>query len=171
VIVGTWNVENLFRPESDGGTDDAQVYEQTLARLAQMIEQINVDVLAVEEVSDAEALEDLRRRLPGTWHAETSTFFDPQRTIRVGFLSRLELHDIEQVHAFPPSPAPVQVGDNNEMTNTMGRGTLRVRGLEDIAPGLLGHEAARACVGDALGRGLILPPDAPRDRGDVTIAP
>jgi hypothetical protein len=60
-----------------------QVYEQKLAGLAQMIEQINVDVLAVEEVGDAEALDDLRRRLPGTWQAETSTFFDPQRTIRV----------------------------------------------------------------------------------------
>lgn len=127
MIVGTWNLENLFRPESIGGTDDVQVYEQKLAELARTIEQINVDVLAVEEVGDAQALEDLRRRLPGTWHAETSTFFDPRRTIRVGFLSRLALHDIEQVHAFPPGLAPVQVGDNDEMTNTMGRGALRVR--------------------------------------------
>jgi hypothetical protein len=34
VIVGTWNLENLFRPESSGGTDDAQVYEQKQGAVA-----------------------------------------------------------------------------------------------------------------------------------------
>jgi endonuclease/exonuclease/phosphatase family metal-dependent hydrolase len=127
VIVGTWNLENLFRPEDDGGTDDAQVYEQKLDGLARVIGETNVDVLAVQEVGDPAALEDLRRRLPGGWHAATSTVFEPRRPIRVGFLSRLALHDVEDVRDFPPKLAPVQVGDDDTVTAMMGRGALRVR--------------------------------------------
>lgn len=127
MIVGTWNLENLFRPESDGGTDDVHVYETKLAGLAHVIKETNVDVLAVQEVGDPAALEDLRERLAGTWHIATSTFFDPNRPIRVGFLSQLALHDIENVRDFPAGLEPVQVGDGGAMTSTMGRGALRVR--------------------------------------------
>lgn len=127
MIVGTWNVENLFRPASVGGTDDEQVYEQKLAGLARMIEAVDVDVLALQEVGDLDALEDLRRRLPGTWHAVTSTFFAAERPIRVGFLSRLALGEVEHVHEFPRGLEPVQVGDRGQMARAMGRGALRVR--------------------------------------------
>lgn len=57
---------------------------------------------------DPEALEDLRELLDGDWQIETSDFPDGRR-IRVGFLSRLELAEVEQVPEFPEHLAPVQV--------------------------------------------------------------
>ncbi len=103
MIVGTWNLENLFRPSSEDGPGDEQAYEAKLAELARVIGEIDPDVLAIQEVGDPEALEDLRERLDGDWHTETSEFPDA-RGIRVGFLSRLALTEVEQVREFPEHP-------------------------------------------------------------------
>jgi endonuclease/exonuclease/phosphatase family metal-dependent hydrolase len=67
VIVGTWNLENLFRPGADAGPTDEQAYDAKLTELARVIDQISPDVLAVQEVGDPAALADLRRRLDGDW--------------------------------------------------------------------------------------------------------
>jgi len=71
-----------------------------------VIAEIEPDVLAVQEVGDPEAIEDLRERLDGDWHTETSELseFSDARGIRVGFLSRLALIEVEQVHEFPRAP-------------------------------------------------------------------
>lgn len=100
MVVGTWNLENLFRPGSDEGPGDDQAYEAKLTELARVIGGIEPDVLAVQEVGDPAALEDLTERLDGDWQAETSELPD-RRGIRVGFLSRLELSEIDQVREFP----------------------------------------------------------------------
>ncbi len=126
MVVATWNLENLFRPGSDDGPGDEQTYEAKLTELARVIGEIAPDVLAVQEVGDPEALEDLRERLDGDWHAETSEFPDG-RGIRVGFLSRLELAEVDQVREFPERLAPVQVDDEGATVAQIGRGGLRAR--------------------------------------------
>jgi endonuclease/exonuclease/phosphatase family metal-dependent hydrolase len=126
VIVGTWNLENLFRPGSDAGPSDEQAYDAKLTELARVIGAIGPDILAVQEVGDPDALEDLRERLDGDWVGQSSELPDG-RGIRVGFLSRLALGDVEQVREFPEGLAPVQVDDQGTTMAEMGRGALRVR--------------------------------------------
>jgi endonuclease/exonuclease/phosphatase family metal-dependent hydrolase len=72
VIVGTWNLESLFRPGRDAGPADDQAYDAKLTELARVIGEIDPDILAVQEVGDPEALEDLRQRLDSDWFAQSS---------------------------------------------------------------------------------------------------
>jgi endonuclease/exonuclease/phosphatase family metal-dependent hydrolase len=69
---------------------------------------------------------DLGERLDGDWVAQSSELPDG-RGIRVGFLSRLALGNVEQLHQFPDGLAPVQVDDQGTTMAEMGRGALRVR--------------------------------------------
>jgi endonuclease/exonuclease/phosphatase family metal-dependent hydrolase len=126
MVVATWNLENLFRPGGEAGPSDERVYEAKLADLARVIGEIGPDVLAVQEVGDPAALDDLRGRLEGEWHSETSEFPD-ERGIRVGFLSRRALRRIEHVREFPSLLEPVQIDDEETKVHEMGRGALRVR--------------------------------------------
>jgi endonuclease/exonuclease/phosphatase family metal-dependent hydrolase len=126
VVVATWNLENLFRPGGEAGPTSAEAYEAKLTALAAVIEQLGPDVLAVQEVGDPEALDDLAQRLPGDWHTQSSAFPD-SRGIRVGFLSRLALDGVEEAREFPEPVAPVQVEDDGATIAEMGRGALRVR--------------------------------------------
>jgi len=50
---------------------------------------------------------------------------DP-RGIRVGFLTRLDIHDTEAVVEFPADLAPLQADDTGAFTTRMGRGALRI---------------------------------------------
>jgi endonuclease/exonuclease/phosphatase family metal-dependent hydrolase len=127
VVVGTWNLENLFRPGSEFGPSDEPAYEAKLAALAGVIDRLAPDVLAVQEVGDPEALADLADSLDGDWETGTSTVFDAHHPIRVGVLSRLPLSDIEQPSQFPAPLAPVQVDDDGNTIDAMVRGALRVR--------------------------------------------
>jgi hypothetical protein len=127
VVVGSWNLENLFHPGTDFGPSDEPAYEAKLTALAGVIDRRTPDVLAVQEVGDPEALADLADRLDGDWETETSTVFDAHHPIRVGVLSRLPLSDVEQPSQFPELLAPVQVDDDGNTIDAMGRGALRVR--------------------------------------------
>jgi hypothetical protein len=71
---GRRNVEprESLCPGSDASAGDEQAYEAKLAELARVIGEIDPDVLAVQEVGDPEALEDLRELLDADWQAETS---------------------------------------------------------------------------------------------------
>ena len=131
VVVATWNLENLFRPNSEFGPKTEAVYDQKLDALAAVIEAMKPDVLAVEEVGDPEALSDLVARLDGDWHVETSTVFEPQHPIRVGFLSRTAISSVEQVSAFPDKLSAVQVDDDGNTIDAAPRGALRVRVTAD----------------------------------------
>jgi hypothetical protein len=105
LTVATWNVENLFRPGTPGGPSDPAVYEAKLTGLAATIGALAPDVLALQEIGQPEALDDLRGHLGGGWHSALSP--DPDaRGIRVGFLARLPLGAVEPVRAFPPPLAP-----------------------------------------------------------------
>lgn len=75
MIVGTWNLENLFRPRADAGPSDEQAYDDKLTELARVVGEIAPDVLAVQEVGDPEALEDLRERFwPATGWSRAPSF-------------------------------------------------------------------------------------------------
>jgi len=126
LTVATWNLENLFLPGSESGPPDEETFERKLAALAATITEIAPDVLAVQEVGDAPALDELRIRLEGEWHTALSPDAD-DRGIRVGFLSRLPFGETERIRAFPAGTDPVRLQDDGTTTMQMGRGALRVR--------------------------------------------
>src|SRR5687768_1748972 len=85
VRIGTWNLENLFRPGQDGGPSSQATYDAKLSALAATIADAAPDVLAVQEVGDPAALADLAGRLDGRWHRAVAE--PDRRGIRVGYLS------------------------------------------------------------------------------------
>ncbi|MFC7339823.1 endonuclease/exonuclease/phosphatase family protein [Saccharopolyspora griseoalba] len=125
VRVATWNLENLFRPGGESGPDTDQQYQEKLRSLAGTITTMNPQVLAVQEVGDPDALDDLVGRLPGRWH--TALAAPDGRGIRVGFLSRSPLADAEEVAEFPAELPDVQISDDGETTRRMSRPLLRAR--------------------------------------------
>ena len=125
VKVGTWNLENLFKPGGDAGPTTGQAYEAKVTALAETITNLQVDVLAVQEVGTPEAMDDLASQVGGQWHVELAK--PDGRGIRVGFLSRLPLAAVEQVSAFPDGLHPIQVDDTNTDMAVMGRPALAVR--------------------------------------------
>jgi endonuclease/exonuclease/phosphatase family metal-dependent hydrolase len=130
--IGTWNLENLFRPGGEFGPEEHAVYTEKLDGLARTIEQMAPDVLGVQEVGSAAALDDLVAVLGGDWHVALSAHFDQRRPIRVGFLSRHPLRILEDVGTYPPRFAPVQTGDPDQdgvarTSSALGRGALAVR--------------------------------------------
>src|SRR5688572_1015998 len=126
IRIGTWNLENLFLPgPASGAPDDRAAYDAKLATLARVIGTLQPDVLAVQEVGDPEAIDDLAARLDGDW--ETALADPDGRGIRVGFLSRAALTNVEQVRDFPDGIGPVQVDDDRTTINALGRPALCVR--------------------------------------------
>ena len=124
--VATWNLENLFLPGEAGGPSDQTAFEAKLTALAETINEVDPDVLAVQEVGNPAALDELRGRLQGGFNVELSP--DPDgRGIRVGFLSPHAMQGVERVRAFPVGSDPVRVEDDGTTTMQMGRGALRVR--------------------------------------------
>lgn len=125
ITIGTWNLENLFRPGGDAGPSSDDAYHAKLAALVTTITELAPDVLAVQEVGEPDALADLVKRLDGTWHSELAS--PDGRGIRVGVLSRLPLTDVEQVVEFPEGLRPIQIDDTDTTMHKVGRPALRVR--------------------------------------------
>jgi len=127
VAVGTWNLENLYRPGGKFGPKTQAAYEQKLATLAATITRLAPDILAVQEIGQPEALADLVAMLGGTWHTRLSTHPDP-RGIRVGFISTLPPISTTDVVDFPTGLRPIQDGDAPTDTSAaMGRGGLHLQ--------------------------------------------
>jgi endonuclease/exonuclease/phosphatase family metal-dependent hydrolase len=126
-VVGTWNLENLFMPGGDFGPRDETAYRRKLAGLARLIGDAGVDVLAVQEVGDPDALADLATLLTGDWHHVTSRHFEKAHAIRVGFLSRLPMEVVADAAEFPAQLGTVRTGDDGTAIDRMGRGALAVR--------------------------------------------
>ena len=124
VAIGTWNLENFFPPGGASGPTTQAAYDAKLAALAATIRSLNPDVLAVQEVGDPTARDDLAKALADEGYAFHATADPDGRGIRVGFLSRLELLDIHQVSAFPAPLRPIQVDDTNVNETAMGRPAL-----------------------------------------------
>ncbi|MDN3359599.1 endonuclease/exonuclease/phosphatase family protein [Actinomadura sp. DC4] len=126
-VVGTWNLENLFRPGADFGPASQAVYAEKLRGLAATIDEAGVDVLAVQEVGDPDALTDLIGLLRGDWQHVTSEHFEKAHPIRVGFISRFPLEILADTAAFPVELSGTQSDDAGTLTRQMGRGALAVR--------------------------------------------
>ncbi|WP_405139632.1 endonuclease/exonuclease/phosphatase family protein [Sphaerisporangium sp. NBC_01403] len=126
VVVGTWNVENLYRPGGEYGPHDAVAYQKKIAALAGTITAMGPDVLGVQEVGQPEALADLVAALDGEWHTELSPHPDA-RGIRVGVISRLPVTVLENVTAFAAPLAAVQNADTGPASAQTSRGMLAVR--------------------------------------------
>ncbi|MGW1796311.1 endonuclease/exonuclease/phosphatase family protein [Streptomyces sp. NPDC001984] len=125
MIVGTWNLENLYRPGGPYGPKDKAAYETKLADLAGVITELDPALLGVQEVGEPGALENLAGLLNGTWHLALSEHPDG-RGIRVGFLSRSELRVVSDTAAFPAKLRPVQADDSGQAVAQAGRGFLAV---------------------------------------------
>jgi endonuclease/exonuclease/phosphatase family metal-dependent hydrolase len=126
-VITTWNLENLYRPGGSYGPRSQDVYDRKLTYLTDRINAIAPDIIAVQEVGDPAALEDLAARLADTWEIALSTHPDP-RGIRVGFLSRTPLTIVGEVTVLPAPLLPVQAGDAaTDRNGSMGRGALHVR--------------------------------------------
>ncbi|MGW7273399.1 endonuclease/exonuclease/phosphatase family protein [Streptomyces sp. NPDC054864] len=125
MLVGTWNLENLYRPGGMYGPKDKAAYEAKLASLAATIRALNPSVLGVQEVGDPEALTDLAGMLEGTWHTTLSEHTD-ERGTRVGFLSQLPVSVTADEDRFPGPLGPVQVSDSGKPVARAGRGVLAV---------------------------------------------
>ncbi|MEV7191762.1 endonuclease/exonuclease/phosphatase family protein [Streptomyces sp. NPDC093510] len=125
MIIGTWNLENLYRPGGEFGPKDKATYEAKLASLAATVTALRPSVLAVQEVGDRAALEDLAGMLEGAWHVTLSRHAD-DRGIRVGFLTSLPVLVVTDENAFPEPVRPVQTDDTGRTTARAGRGILAV---------------------------------------------
>jgi endonuclease/exonuclease/phosphatase family metal-dependent hydrolase len=128
--VMTWNVENLFRPGAAGGPTSEAVYEAKLRGLAATINDQAPDALAVQEIGDPAALDDLVQLLRGTWHQRLSRHPD-QRHIRVAWLSRRDITAPEDILEFPAHLKPVQVDDGGAPLGVMGRGAAAITVMSD----------------------------------------
>lgn len=127
VAVGTWNLENLYRPGGQFGPKTQAAYEAKLATLAATITRLAPDVLAVQEVGQPEALADLVAVLDGPWTVVLSEHPDA-RGIRVGFLTTLDPVSTAQVVDFPAGLRPIQDGDGAaDSSAAMGRGGMHLR--------------------------------------------
>ncbi|MFK4067834.1 endonuclease/exonuclease/phosphatase family protein [Streptomyces sp. NPDC029674] len=125
MIVGTWNLENLYRPGGAFGPKDKITYEAKLASLAATVTALRPSVLGVQEVGDPAALEDLAGLLEGTWHVALSRHAD-DRGIRVGFLTSFPVSVVADEAAFPGPVRPVQADDAGRTVSRAGRGILAV---------------------------------------------
>ncbi|WP_405737995.1 endonuclease/exonuclease/phosphatase family protein [Streptomyces sp. NBC_00028] len=133
MLIGTWNLENLYRPGGPFGPADKTAYETKLAALATTITELDPTLLGVQEVGDPEALRDLAGMVGGGWHAALSQHPD-SRGIRVGFLSRTPLTVLSDTAAFPPRLRPVQADDEGGAVAEAGRGFLAVETATDAGP-------------------------------------
>lgn len=120
--IGTWNLENLFRPGEDGPSSKEE-YDAKLTSLAAVINDLRPDVLCVQEIGDPEALADLVKLLAGEWHTALA---DPDgRGIRAGIISALSMSEVDQIAAFPDALHPLQVDDDGTTITAMGRPALK----------------------------------------------
>ena len=127
----TWNVENLLRPAPEASQADQQRFQQKLALLVGVINRLDPDVVALQEIGGEEPLHDLQQALGGTYPHRAVSAFPDRRGIRVAFLSKHAVDEQADIVEFPPGPvlslhgfaAP---GDSTSI-NRMSRGALRLR--------------------------------------------
>jgi endonuclease/exonuclease/phosphatase family metal-dependent hydrolase len=133
--VMTWNVENLFRPQPGANLAERERFERKLGVLAGVINGLDADVVALQEVGGEEPLLDLQQALGGMYPHRAISAFPDQRGIRVAFLSKHAVVEQMDIADFPPGPA-LQIngltptGGSTPITR-MGRGALRIRVTKD----------------------------------------
>lgn len=157
VRVGTWNLENLFRPGGQFGPRQVEVYQQKLDGLASTITAMAPDILGVQEVGAPEALDDLVGRLGPGWSVALSHRFAADHPIRVGVLSRHPLTVLADVAAFPAPLAPIQATDPGA-DGLFGSATQAGRGILAVAVELPDGRRLRLAVCHLKSKLLSYPP-------------
>jgi predicted extracellular nuclease len=110
LTVMTWNVQNLLPVGQEGGPPTDEDYQAKLAGLATVIDRVEPDLLALQEVGpeqvladlDAACASDLDHRVVGS---------PDDRGIRVALLSPRRLSNRADVRSFPEGILPVQDRD------------------------------------------------------------
>ncbi|KUM76560.1 endonuclease/exonuclease/phosphatase family protein [Streptomyces griseorubiginosus] len=133
MLLGTWNLENLYRPGGPFGPRDKAAYDAKLAALAATVTGLDPTLLAVQEVGEPEALQDLVDLLGSGWTVATSRHPDG-RGIRVGVISRNPFEVLADTTVFPPKLRPVQADDEGATVAGAGRGFLAVEMETDRGP-------------------------------------
>ena len=133
MLLGTWNLENLYLPGGPFGPADKAAYETKLAALAAVITELDPALLGVQEVGETAALRDLAGMAGGDWHIALSDHAD-SRGIRVGFLSRTPMDVLHDTNAFPATLRPVQADDSGLAVAQAGRGFLAVETETEAGP-------------------------------------
>jgi predicted extracellular nuclease len=125
--VMTWNVENLFPAGHDPGPETPAILDQKLANIAGVIlNDIQPDVIGMQEVGSAAPFHALQQRLAGHYpHAQLAMHPDP-RGIRVGFLSRFPLEEVDELFDLPAGALRGIVDSQGQAIAHMGRGALKV---------------------------------------------
>ena len=127
--VMTWNLENLFLPGEAGGPDSQALFEQKLNTLAATVFDLEPDVLAVQEVGSEAAFSAPQDKVRAQYPYRQLSNLPDARGIRVGFLSKLELTDAQDVADFQGPLQSIPGLDrfgNSESVTRMSRGALRV---------------------------------------------
>jgi endonuclease/exonuclease/phosphatase family metal-dependent hydrolase len=137
----TWNVENLYSVGSEFAPDTLAEYRQKLESLASVILNLDPDVLALQEIGDLDAFNDLLELLEGRYPYTSVSAYPDSRGIRVGFLSKLAIQENEDFVDFPSSGISSVIsqdesGNPTEITR-LGRGALRI--LVEPEPGTFIH--------------------------------
>lgn len=131
--VMTWNVENLFPPQTPSGPSARPVYQRKLSYLARTVARVSPDVVALQEIGDPMCLDDLQTALAGAYpHAAISKHPD-RRGIRVAILSARPLVDVRQLSAFSDEALPSIPTPDGQRVKSMGRGALHA--VAEIADG------------------------------------
>lgn len=129
--VMTLNLENLFRSAAANGSNDLAVYEKKLDSLAQVIGDLDPDVLAVQEVGGSEPFADLGAALQGQYPYQQLSTHPDRRGIRVGFLSKLEIATSDEIVQFPeegiPAVPSLDAEGNFDQSTRLSRGALRIQ--------------------------------------------
>src|SRR3954471_22633663 len=121
----TWNVENLFGPGAPSGPPSQAIFDEKIKELAATINDQAPDALALQEVGDVAALDDLVELLNGDWDRRVSNHPDP-RGIRVAWLARRPITEPNDILDFPAPLLPVQVDDAGQTLGVMGRGGVAI---------------------------------------------
>ncbi|WP_372410778.1 endonuclease/exonuclease/phosphatase family protein [Streptomyces luteireticuli] len=124
-VIGTWNLENLFRFGEKFGPKTKAEYEAKIKGIAATVNRLSPDLLGIQEIGNLDALADVVGLLDGDWHTAHSRHADP-RGIFVGFLSRLPLTVVKDTAVLPKPLSSVQTEDDGSSSGTMSRGGLAV---------------------------------------------
>lgn len=127
VRLTTWNLHNLFDEIDDAYNDKVftqKQVDQKLDRIAEMINLIQPDVLAVQEIENRQLLERLAKRVPGMRQTVLVIGNDKARGIQVGVMSKQPISGYrthrERVlpggHRFSRDCLEVHVGGSLPMT-------------------------------------------------------
>lgn len=138
----TWNVENLFMPKENDPFEEHEKYAFKLNLIANVIKELDPDVIGFQEVGGEEPLQDLQVALNSRYPNLVVSTFPDRRGIRVAFLTKWEVTAVEEIVEFPPGPATLVFKTAEDSPaipiSRMGRGALMIQvNKENLAIHLL----------------------------------